>query len=370
MSLPEYLIEQKEEAIRQRMLDSLPPGLDKAEGSYIWDALSPAAIELTQAALWAQEVLQRGFASTTFGEYLDLRCGEHGLTRRGAVKAAGQVTFTVSGNTYIPAGALVATPADPVAGEESRVFATAAGITIEEEGNYDLNIVAVEAGAGGNVIPGAISILVNPVPGVTSVTNTAATTGGADTESDSSLLARYYARVQTPGTSGNKADYINWALEVPGVGGVQVIPLWNGAGTVKVVLLGYDKGPVSSEIVSSVQNYIAPAGGTGEGKAPIGAEVTVVSAIGVDINVTALIVLTGTKTMDEVTVAFEKALDEYLKSIAFTGDPTVMYLRVGSLLLDTEGVQSVTTMWINDLESTNITINTGEVGVKGAVALS
>ncbi|HBV95631.1 MAG: Baseplate J family protein [Peptococcaceae bacterium BICA1-7] len=369
MSLPEYLIEQKEEAIRQRMLDSLPPGLDKAEGSYIWDALSPAAIELTQAALWAQEVLQRGFASTTFGEYLDLRCGEHGLTRRGAVKAAGQVTFTVSGNTYIPAGTLVATPADPVAGEESRVFATAAGITIEEEGNYDLNIVAVEAGAGGNVITGAISILVNPVPGVTSVTNTAATTGGTDTESDASLLARYYARVQTPGTSGNKADYINWALEVPGVGAVQVIPLWNGAGTVKVVLLGTDKQPADSVTVTNVQNYIAPADGAGEGKAPIGADVTVVYATKVDINVTASMVLTGTKTMAEVTAAFEKSLIEYLSSIAFTNDPTVSYIRIGSLLIDTDGVKDCPNYTING-EKVNITINTGEVGVKGAVALS
>jgi uncharacterized phage protein gp47/JayE len=368
MSLPEYLTEQKEEVIRQRMLDSLSPGLDKAEGSYIWDALSPAAIELTQAALWAREVLQRGFASTTFGEYLDLRCGEHGLTRRAAVSAAGRVTFTGAAGTVIPAGTVVATPADPVTGEESREFAVTAGVTIEG-GTAEANIAAVEAGGGGNVAAGAVSILVNPVPGVASVANGAATTGGTDTESDASLLARYYARVQTPGTSGNKADYINWALEVPGVGAVQVIPLWNGAGTVKVVLLGADKRKASPEIVAAVQNYIAPAAGAGEGKAPIGADVTVEPAAEVDIHVTAQVALTGARTMDEVKESFIKSLDEYLKSIAFTGDPTVMYLRVGSLLLDTKGVQSVDGILVNGGQS-NIAINAGEVGVLGTVSLS
>ncbi len=53
--LPEYLTEQTEEAIRQRILDTLPDDLDKAEGSYIWDAVSPMAIELALAAMWAQE---------------------------------------------------------------------------------------------------------------------------------------------------------------------------------------------------------------------------------------------------------------------------------------------------------------------------
>ncbi|GAW28517.1 hypothetical protein ULO1_27410, partial [Carboxydocella sp. ULO1] len=71
--LPEYLTDQNFETILQRMLDSLPDDLDKSEGSFIYDALSPAAIELALAAIWAQEVLRRGFASTTFGQYLDLR---------------------------------------------------------------------------------------------------------------------------------------------------------------------------------------------------------------------------------------------------------------------------------------------------------
>jgi uncharacterized phage protein gp47/JayE len=109
---PEYLTDQTEDSIRQRMLDSLPSDLDKTEGSYIWDAISPAAIELALAAIWAQEVLRRGFASTTFGNYLDLRCEEHGITRRPAAQATGQVKFTGIAGTLVPAGTRVATTAD------------------------------------------------------------------------------------------------------------------------------------------------------------------------------------------------------------------------------------------------------------------
>lgn len=369
--MPDYLADQTEESIRGRMLESLPGDIDKAEGSYIWDSLAPAAMELAQAALWAQEVLSRGFAGTTFGDYLDLRCGEHGLARRAAVKATGQVTFTVSQKMNIPAGTLVATPADPISGEQAKEFVTTAQVSAEAEGTVVAGIEAVEAGTVGNVLAGTISLMVNPLPGVTSVANPSATSGGADTESDASLLARFYARVRTPGTSGNKADYINWALEVPGVGAVQVFPLWAGAGTVRVVLLGSDKQPVSDEVVAEVQNYIAPASGTGEGKAPIGADVTVISAGKEYINVTASLTLTGAKTLDEVTASFTSSLAEYLGGIAFTDDPDVKYMQVGSLLLNTEGVKNFSpeNFKIND-GMANITIDPGKVGVVGAVSLS
>lgn len=366
-NLPEYLTDQTEEAIRQRMLDALPADLDKSEGSFIWDALSPAAIELALAAIWAQEVLRRGFASTTFGAYLDLRCEEHGITRRPAVKATGQVTFSGTPGTVIPAGTQVSTASSEAA--PAIFFATKAEATIGAGGTVTVDIEAVEAGSSGNVAAGTITLLAQPVSGVTSVTNAAATTGGLDEEDDASLLARYLAKVRSPGTSGNKADYINWALEVPGVGGVQVIPLWNGPGTVKVVLLGVDKLPASQAVVDAVQNYIAPAAGTGEGKAPIGATVTVVAATAVNINVSATVTLTGTKTLAEVAAAFETALSEYLASIAFSSDPTVQYVRIGSLLLDTEGVKDYSNLLVNG-GTANVVINPGEVAIKGTVTLS
>ncbi len=256
--LPDYLNDQTEDAIRQRMLDSLPADLDKAEGSYIWDALAPAAMELAQAAIWAQEVLRRVFASTTFGQYLDLRCEEHGLTRRAAVKATGQVIFTGTAGTTVPAGTRVATPADPVSGTASVEFITTAAVTLDTTGSAAAPVEAVDAGVAGNVAAGAISLLVTPVPGISSVTNAASTSGGLDTEDDASLLARYLQRVRSPSAGGNKADYVNWALEVPGVGGVSVVPVRDGPGTVAVSIINTQHTPAEQALIDAVQNYIAP----------------------------------------------------------------------------------------------------------------
>jgi uncharacterized phage protein gp47/JayE len=256
--LPEFLTNQTEEAIRQRMLDSLPSDLDKSEGSFIWDAVSPAAIELALAAIWAQEVLRRGFAGTSFGPYLDLRAEEHGISRKPAVKAHGQVKFTGTSGTVVPAGTRVATLADIVTGTPSIEFATKADVTLDESGTAAVEIEATEAGAFGNVPAGAIRIMATPVPGVTSVANLSATFGGQDIEDDASLLARLLQRVRSPSSSGNKADYIRWASEVPGVGGVSVVPVKYGPGTVSVAIIGLDKRPASPELVAAVQDYIAP----------------------------------------------------------------------------------------------------------------
>jgi uncharacterized phage protein gp47/JayE len=259
---PNYFNEQTEETIRARMLGALSADLDKTEGSYTWDAIAPAAIELAQASLWAQEVLRRGFASTTFGEYLDLRCAEHGVTRRPAVKATGKIRLTGTANSEIPAGIIIATPADPNTNTPSIEFKTTSPVTLAADSQNNgvgiVNIEAVIAGKAGNVAGGSISILSAPVTGLSGVTNEAPTEGGLDIEEDASLLARFLQKVRLTPAGGNKADYINWAMEVPGVGAVSVIPIRDGPGTVSIAILNTNKEPAEQSLVDSVQTYIAP----------------------------------------------------------------------------------------------------------------
>lgn len=366
-SLPDYLAEQTEEAIRSRMLSSLPSDLDKSEGSYIWDALAPASIELALAALQSQEVLRRGFAGTTFGPYLDLRCAERGVTRKAAIKAVGQVKFTGVAGTVIPQGLRIGTLADTFHGTSSIIFETLDAAIVDSSGYVMVSASAVEGGSRGNVPSGAISLMVTPIVGITSVTNTAPMTNGADVEKDDSLLNRYYAKVRSPGTSGNKADYLNWALDVAGVGAAQVLPLWQGPGTVKVVIIGTDNRSASASIVAAVQQYIYPAPPL-VGKAPIGAVVTVEAASEVAIGIQAVITLNGSRTLTQVKNDFVAAVRAYLSELAFSSDPAVRYVRIGSLLLDTPGVQDYENLQING-GSANVTINDGQVAVIGAVAL-
>lgn len=370
MALPNFLNEETEAVILQRMLGNVPDDLDCSEGSYMYDALAAVAQEIVQLKINMAEYLRRGFASTTFGEYLNLRCEEHGLTRRPDVKASGQVVFSGVSGTVIYSGTRVAVPANLTLGISAIEFVTKDEAVVGTGGtSVPVNIDAVWAGTSGNVLANTVTSLVTTVSGISSVTNPAPVTGGEDIEDDSTLLSRYLTKVRTPGTSGNKADYRNWALEVAGVGDAQVIPIWDGNGTVKVVLIDDDKRPVVQSVIYDVQNHISPNPELGEGKAPIGAAVTVAAAEAVAINVSATITRTGTKTLAEITEIFEAELTDYFKSIAFGSDPTVRYARIGSLLFDTEGVRDYDDLLVNSGDS-NVSINTAQVAVKGTVTIN
>jgi uncharacterized phage protein gp47/JayE len=314
--LPEFLTDQTYEALLQRMLDSLSVSISKAEGDFIWDALSPAAIELALAAVWAQQVLERGFVQTTFGTYLDLRAEEYGITRRQAVKATGQVTFTGTPGTVIPAGTRVSTTSSDVV--PAIFFATEDDAVIDVGGTVTVDVVAVEAGSDGNVLPGAIILLVDPLTGVSSVTNSSPTTGGLNEEDDDTLRARIIEMACRVGGAGNKADYEIWTKEVSGVGYVLVDPLWQGPGTVRVVILDQDGNIPSGDLVSAVQEYLDPdSQGIGLGKAPIGAKVTVEAPTEVNLTVTvpALTAENG-YGIDQAKINLEAAARNYILSIS------------------------------------------------------
>lgn len=257
-TLPEYLTEKTEDAILQDMLDSVPDDIDKTEGSYVWDPLSAAAIKFALSAIDAQEVLSRGFASTTFGDYLTERAKEHGVIRIAAVKATGMVTFTGAAATVVPVGTQVSTEADELTSTEAVEFVTTQEVTIAGGGTIDAPIEAMVAGVDGIVGSGKIIVMVTPVAGVTAVSNAAQTANGADEESDEDLLDRYLTKVRNPSAGGNKADYINWAKEVSGVGDVRVVPVKYGNGTVSVAIIDTNKQPASATLRDTVQNYIAP----------------------------------------------------------------------------------------------------------------
>jgi len=366
-TLPDYLNDQTEEEIMNRMLKRVPADIDKAEGSFIWDSLAPTAFELFEASLWAQQVLARGFASTTFDEYLDLKVGEYGLTRRPAVKANGSAQFLGTTGTVIPAGTQVATAADAVTATPSILYETKVQVVIDSEGAALASIIAVEPGKQGNVPAGAITIITTPIAGITNVTNVADLLGGADPELDESLLNRFYTKVRNPGTSGNKANYIQWALEIPGVGGVQVESLWNGPGTVRVVLIDTDKRAASQEIVDAVKEYIDPTAGVGEGRAPIGAKATVSAAEEVPINISAKLTLASGATLQEVKDLITSGSTAYLKTLAFV-DPLVRHTRVAAILLDIPPIIDFENLTING-GTANIEIQPDQVAVMGTVSV-
>ncbi|OJT72935.1 phage tail protein, partial [Clostridioides difficile] len=68
------------ENIIKRMLDSVPDTFDKREGSIIYNALAPVAVELTETYIAMDELLDQTFVDTASYYYLEKRCKERGIT--------------------------------------------------------------------------------------------------------------------------------------------------------------------------------------------------------------------------------------------------------------------------------------------------
>lgn len=313
--LPLYLEDQTEEAIRQRMLDRMPADLDKTEGSIPWDATAPVAIELVLASEWAKEVLRRGFAQTTFGAYLDFKANENGLERRPAITArtsGADVLFQGDPGSPVPLGTLVST--ESTEATPAKIYRTLAETVLDESGAAQVAVEAVEAGLIGNAPAGTIKHLTERLPGIKSVTNLAPVAGGVDEEDDETLRLRIVEESQREEGDGNISDYIAWAKQISGVGNVLVEPLWQGIGTVQVIILDPDGRPAPQATIDAVQEHLDPnSRGRGEGLAPAGSKVTVQTATTrmIDVTIPGLAAKAG-YTLAQAKTNAETALNEYL----------------------------------------------------------
>lgn len=367
----DYLDEEQttEEAIRSRMLERISDEWDKTEGGYIYDSIAPVAIEMVFIGMMIRKALNLSFAQTTNGEYLDKRAEEHGIFRKEAVKATGEIKITGTVGAIINAGLQVATEADTALNISSVEFVTTETVTIPDDGYVTVPIEAVEAGSNGNVMANKIIVLLKSNSNITDVINIEPTTGGADIESDTDLLTRFLEYVRTPGTSGNVQNYRQWALSIPGVSAVHVIPLWNGNGTVKVVILGPDGTPANKELVQQVQNYIAGDDNYGNRQAPIGATVTVIAAEAVTISVTADIAIDESlATKDVIINNFRDSLNAYLKDNAFIS-ATIRLVKIGGILINQNGVIDYANLKING-GTDNIETTEEQVVIIGDVDLN
>ncbi|MEO3944110.1 baseplate J/gp47 family protein [Gorillibacterium sp. CAU 1737] len=344
------------DAILQRMLDRVPGELDKRQGSVLYDALAPAAAELAQAYAGLDAVARLISATTSSGEFLTRKAQDDGMERKAASPAKRKGTFADSKGQPldVPLGARFA--------REDIVF-----FVESKRGSGDFVLECEQAGTVGNGITGTL-LPVDYVPGLAKAELGDLLVPGEDVETDESLRKRYLDRNRNPATSGNKAQYRAWALDYPGVGEVQVLPLWDGPGTVKVVILDAMHLPASESLVAELQAYLDPSPGLGEGKAPLGAVVTVEAAEPVVIPLKAMILRNGSRTLAQIQEDIEREFAAYLKGIAFGNDPSVKVAKVGALLLDVPGIQDYSLLQVAD-GTANIPISAGQVAVPGAVTL-
>ena len=327
------------------MLQNIPNEWNKAEGYPIYDITRGFAFALDELDAKIEDVKQKQSVKNLSGQELSEVVEERtGLVRKENVKAVGYIKI-VSGQGSVLKTDLFAT--------ENDIYFQSLEAKDVKAGDY-VAIECVKGGLVGNVGPNTITVIPKTITGISQVTNDEPTKGGYDTETDESLLERYFDHLRNPVNGVNANQYIAWANEVAGVGGARCIPIWKGKNTVKVVIIGNDYKPASENIVEHVQKYIDPnKNGDGAGVATIGAVTTVEAAKTTSIKVTIKgIKLSGdTATLKET---IKSTIDRYIRQTAFNTD-YVSIAKIGALIIDIDGVTDFKELKLNDTHN-SITI--------------
>ena len=215
-----------------------------------------------------------------------------------------------------------------------------------------------------------------PIRGVESINNPENITGGVEAESDESLRQRiddYYAG-RSSSFVGNAADYRRWALEVPGVGYVTVIPTFDGANSVKLVIADSNGDPANAEILAAVDKYIFGTSHEDLARlAPIGSRgVTrheVVAPNTIPINIAIKIKIADGFTAANVKLLVEASLKKLFLALADNTDHrfgTLRHASVNDALYHTAGVADFKELVVNGATG-NVTFALDEMPVVGEI---
>lgn len=334
--------------IMAAMLLNVSDELDKREGSVIYTALAPCAKELYEMYIDLETFLNLAFASTSQGLFLDMRVNEMGIERLPATKSVRKAEFRDGDDT------LIDVEIRSRFGIDNLVYAVTEKIS---DGIFKLECET--AGSAGNN-PIGMMLPITYTWNLASAVISDVLVSGSDEETDEKLLKRYQLKVREPTTSGNAYHYKKWAMECVGIGNAKIFPLWNGNGTVKVVIIDDNMQPVVQDTIDSVYAHI-------EESRPIGATVTVVSGIGKTINISAKIALDSGYYAAATENNVKTALKQYFKDITFKSN-FISLAKTGLILLSTDGVLDYQDLTLNGVVS-NISLADEETPQIGTVTL-
>ena len=321
------------EYLLQRMMERVLgeyPQIDNREGSVVFDSMASSAIEHAIAYIAINNALNESFMQTASREYLLLGCEQQGIDINQFYASAG--THKGVFDVEVPLG--------------SRWNYELYNYTVIEflgvEDNYYTYELAVDTvGTAPNNVTGDLTPITDMPTDLAYAKVTECLIQGENETDDETIRQIYFETLGHTAIDGNVAQYKQWCTEYNGIGNHKIFPLWNGANTVKVSILSSSNGVASDELVADFQEYLDPGiTGMGDGKAPIGAFVTVTTATEVPINVSGTITIVDGYSSETVETNIGTALTEYFSTLAYSKN-IVPYFNVASTVLAVEGVASV-----------------------------
>ena len=267
------------------MLLRINEQVNKRDGSLIRTALSAAAWAIEGIYIELIGIQRQAYGTTATGEYLDLKAEERGLTRHPATREICEMlcnlnTLTLGTQFGDSSGYTWNVTSEVISGPD-------------DQGLYLYHITCQTDGAIAQPTGELRSL--GYLAGLTTAVFGSVVIPGNDIETDESLRQRYEESLVEIAFAGNVAAYREKMLELEyevgettaRIGALQVFATTNAAGeieggNVKIWIIDSDYTPASSALIESVQEAICPmyngvSVGFGNGFAPIGAAVHIVS---------------------------------------------------------------------------------------------
>lgn len=325
------------DVIMDEMLDTVDETIDTRQGSIIYDAVAPAAMENAQMYVDMDILLNETFADTASYYYLIKRAAERGI-------------FVREGTPAVLKAQVEPADIEILIDTEFNIGELNYTITENLGGGY-YSLTCKEPGVEGNnavddVIP------MEDVEGLETITTVGVITAGTDDEDLEHLRERYFDSFEEVSFGGNKAEYREKANELENVYACKVYPVWNGGGTVKLVILGADYRKAADTVVNELQKAIDPTqDGTGVGIAPIGHIVTVDTVAEQLVNISCTIDYMTGYGWNDIKDTFATAVNDYFLELRKAWEDSAgLVIRTGRIegtLLDIPGVDDITEVRFN-----------------------
>ena len=264
-SLPDIsFIDNKDiDQVRQEMVADYESFISEATGQTVTlerssvhrMELYAAAAQIYQAMQYIDRQGKQSILKYSYSDFLDNLAIFKGVTRNPATPATTTLRFTLSAErdtaTGIPQGTRVSTAGAIYFATDVYAEIPAGSTTV------DVPATCTVAGTDGNgFAAGELATIVYPIPYVASVTNTTATEGGAEIESDDDLAERVFLAPGAYSTAGPEDGYLYHAKAYSAAIGDVVATSNQAAGTVDIVFIMADGSTPGEEMIEGLEGYL------------------------------------------------------------------------------------------------------------------